>query len=232
MLNTDWSIRVRRELIVVVGGLAGVIGVFWLMGTLIEAMFPLGDNGLDLKSVRNLSSWVASHEWALKVSRWVEHIGDIWVSAISFFILIVLASLLRRFSAPFLIFSALIGLTFLANFAIRILVARPRPPLLHLTAVSTYSFPSGHAARSLALFLGCAYVASAINGSKHGIRQCALWIASALAPVFVALSRAGLGAHYMTDLIGGLGQGVACFMVIYWRRHALLQLIEAKIPRW
>jgi len=104
---------------------------------------------------------------------------------------------------------ALVIVSVLGNGIIKPLVHRPRPePTAHSLALvpdrpATWSFPSGHAASSVAAAhaLGRAWPAARIP----------LWVLA----VSVALSRWYLGVHYVSDIIGGalLGLAVACFVV-------------------
>ena len=90
---------------------------------------------------------------------------------------------------------------------IKLLMARPRPPIEHLQTVTSSSFPSGHATQasafwlSLVLVLHTAGAPSTITGVAAGF---------ALLIVFVvAASRVYLGVHYPSDVAAGalLGTG-------------------------
>ncbi len=84
---------------------------------------------------------------------------------------------------------------------------RPRPPDPH-TASAGMSYPSGHAAYTVA-FVACAIVL-ARGGNGLAARFALVAIAMALA-VGVAASRVYLRVHYLSDVIGGLAIGTAIF---------------------
>jgi membrane-associated phospholipid phosphatase len=95
----------------------------------------------------------------------------------------------------------------LLNVAVKDLVRRPRPhfddPLLTLT---TYSFPSGHTA-SATVFYAFLCVFLLAQPSARPWRGAI--VATAVAMVLlVGLSRIYLGAHYVTDVLGAIVEGM------------------------
>lgn len=80
-------------------------------------------------------------------------------------------------------------------------VERPRPPAQDaLTHASGFSFPSGHASASMALYALLAWLAA------HHLRgrvRVAVLVCGAVLVCFIGVSRVYLGAHYPTDVLAG-----------------------------
>jgi membrane-associated phospholipid phosphatase len=98
-------------------------------------------------------------------------------------------------------------LVFLTNEIVKLLVHHPRPTVAMIALPPSYSFPSGHAAASSALFLTLAFMAGAVE-RRAGPRRLLVGMAVVLA-LLVAWSRVYLGVHYLSDVCGGLLLGTA-----------------------
>ena len=92
-------------------------------------------------------------------------------------------------------------------------IERARPPsYLRLTEAAGYSYPSGHATASAALYLTvalliCRYVPA--RRARFGV------IAGAVVLILlVAFSRVYLGVHYPSDVISGICVGVASALLV------------------
>jgi membrane protein DedA with SNARE-associated domain len=85
-------------------------------------------------------------------------------------------------------------------------VARPRPPAsVSLVGVSSWSFPSGHATQAMAVY-GCAAALAAAASSRWSAKA-AEWAGALLLIAAIGFSRLYLGAHWLTDVLGGLALG-------------------------
>jgi membrane-associated phospholipid phosphatase len=118
---------------------------------------------------------------------------------------IVITFVFRRPATLFVAFSALyVGI----YTGINIIIARPRPAgLAHTTPhLSGYSFPSGHVA--FFVWLGVLAMVLLARGLPR-ILFIGCWILVAAVAVGAALSRIDVGAHWPSDVVGGLLIGVA-----------------------
>lgn len=92
---------------------------------------------------------------------------------------------------------------------------RPRPDIIaHLDAVSSASYPSGHAAGATVLYV---MLAMAVPSQF----RVAAWILAVVMISLMSISRLALGVHWMTDIVGGLAIGMAFALLarpfIAWR---------------
>lgn len=96
---------------------------------------------------------------------------------------------------------------------------RPRVPKLDV-APPTSSFPSGHAAASIVLFVGIAVVVTSLTRNL-AIRAVA-WTLAVLIPPAVAIARMQRGMHHATDIAGSLIGALGCLVVSAFAVRAAL----------
>lgn len=91
------------------------------------------------------------------------------------------------------------------NAGLKLLFHRPRPELafVHL---DTYSFPSGHAAGSTAIYATLLYLLAARRGPGRQT-ACALTFVGLV--VVIGFSRLYLEVHYLSDVLSGVALGLA-----------------------
>lgn len=111
----------------------------------------------------------------------------------------------------------------LLNVVLKQVYQRARPVFEEpIVSLSTYSFPSGHTS-SATLFYGLLASYLVMTAARRGTRVLA--VAGALLMVLlVAASRMYLGAHYPTDILGAVLEGVGWLAVCItgvstWRRR-------------
>lgn len=106
---------------------------------------------------------------------------------------------------------------------LKALIKSPRPTGLLLEPTG-WSFPSGHSTLSMALFGFLAVLLS--EKMRETGRTWVYWLLGLLI-IFIGFSRLYLGAHWLTDVIGGWLLGFLClaFSTIFYRRH-LVDLVS------
>ena len=84
---------------------------------------------------------------------------------------------------------------------VKLIVARPRPMIEHLTHLTSLSFPSEHTTQAAAIYLA---IASLLTQGRPAIWRHTALAAAIVIAIGVALSRVFLGVHYPTDVTAGL----------------------------
>jgi undecaprenyl-diphosphatase len=89
--------------------------------------------------------------------------------------------------------------------------ARPRPPHQAIFTETSYAYGSGHATLALAFYGGWALLAW--RSSLPAPRRRAIVFAASVWIVAISWSRLALGAHWFTDIVGGLLLGTVALSV-------------------
>jgi undecaprenyl-diphosphatase len=118
---------------------------------------------------------------------------------------LVLARQWRRASTAVLL-ALVAGGTRLLVTVIKLLTTRTRPDIADLlTSAPGYAFPSGHSAQAAATYGVIAFLLAG-RLRRWGPRVSA-WAAAVLITLLVGFSRLYLGAHWLTDVLGGFALG-------------------------
>ena len=164
--------------------------------------------------------------WDVSVNRWFVHqrtdsinrvtqVGShlaetLTVIAVAFVVVIWLSVRKDRRSVVFVVSAIALEVTvFLTT---TLLVDRQRPPVPKLdSAPPTSSFPSGHTAASVVLYVGLFLVLRHVM--RPSVVRTVLQLALMLVPIVVGLSRISRGMHHPTDVIAGALVGLVCLVV-------------------
>lgn len=212
----------------------GFPGLLPLAGVLLFAIMTLTLSGLS-EGVVNHEPITASD---VRFSNWLLAHRSPWLTSAMFMItslgatgmvigvtVIFLAYLLWR--RRYYWFAAVVPTVFggmLLNRLLKYAFQRPRPhfddPILSLT---NYSFPSGHTMAAAVLYgvLAAYFLAQAEDWPRRTL----IIFAAALLITLVGFSRIYLGAHYLTDVLGAMAEGLAwlslCLTLVYfvWRKR-------------
>lgn len=130
-------------------------------------------------------------------------------------VIVVGAVALWQHNARLVIASLVAGGTFGVNSLLKLWIQRSRPDgyLSEDIILPTFSFPSGHAASSVAIFGLAAYILYHVLPQPWGLVAA---IIIALAIVGIGISRVYIGAHYPSDVLVGWIVGLIGLAIIIW----------------
>jgi undecaprenyl-diphosphatase len=93
-----------------------------------------------------------------------------------------------------------------------VMVSRPRPTVPRLDpSPPTSSFPSGHTAAAIALWISLAIVIS--RHVQSVVVRTLVWIVAIALPIFIGLSRLYRGMHHPTDVLASILVGIGAILI-------------------
>jgi membrane-associated phospholipid phosphatase len=220
--------RTRRPLVSGLAiGVAGYVAMTVLLvslGLLLTKVLVYGPVG---RWDRGLDRWFFVHRTPMfnSVTEWGTRAGDVAAVVVIATVVVATLALARHWAhIAFLVGALVIEVTtFLTT---TFLIDRGRPTVPHLDpGPPTSSFPSGHAAASIVLFVGLALVITSLVRSWF-VRALA-WIAAIAVPTFVALSRLYRGMHHPTDVIGSVIGALGCLAFAFLATRTGVAVAEA-----
>lgn len=193
-----------------------LIGSAWLFLGVLEDVVtgdPLvhADQGL-YRLMQNLRT-----PWGDRVMVFVTELGDgVVIALVAAIVLIWL--LWRRSWRAAAYWAAAAGFGQLAATTLKLVLQRPRPLTVQYDALSAYAFPSGHATMSMVVY---GFLAVLVGRNFSPPRRWLAYAPAALLIGAIALSRLYLGAHWLSDVLGGLSLGLAwvSLLAIAYYRH-------------
>ena len=161
----------------------------------------------------HVTAWMVAHRagWLTSVLRVITWLGSTAVIVPLGVIAGVFFVLRRRRWQPLALLAAAVAGAVSLYDIVKPLIGRPRPPpAIWIGHYSGAAFPSGHAAQSVAFY---AMLAIVLGAGRSPRAKTVLWSAAALVALAVGGSRIYLGAHWLTDVLGGYALG-ACWVAI------------------
>lgn len=204
-----------------------------LFGTLLFcALLFLASSGSEPLQILNQAvyDWLQSHADATLSTLMVgvTLLGDAAVTVPV--VLAALAWMLHRRAwrtASFWALATAVGTVWVALIKNLTQVARPQDLY---TGLSSYSFPSGHATMSLVIYGLLAFLVS--RGWSAG-RRWSLLLAVGVLIAAIGLSRLYLGAHWLSDVVGGYALALTwvTLVVLAWRyKHPQAEPLKGLLP--
>jgi membrane-associated phospholipid phosphatase len=126
-------------------------------------------------------------------------------------VLLVLAAFLRTWRVRILLSIVTLLISWRAADFFQHYFARPRPEMWVVKHELTFSYPSSHAAIAFGFYGLWAALLYCSNLPK-GLRFGGAWLLAIFA-LAICWSRLALGAHYVTDLVGGALLGLATVLI-------------------
>jgi undecaprenyl-diphosphatase len=204
------SNRLRAFGLPLLGALLALAASLWAFGAIAEDLLD-GDTGDD----QRLAEWLHGRATdpltdLFRAITWFGNVPTLLAVA-----LLAVGILWRRRERTDAVFVALafLGAQVLSN-GMKLGFQRERPFFADpLATESTYSFPSGHALVSLAVY-GSVALVLAQRLSTRLLRILVVAIAAALV-LAIGFSRLYLGVHFLSDVLAGYAAGVAWLALLY-----------------
>lgn len=173
----------------------------------------VGHHGLALTDP-HVTAWAVAHRtgWLTGILRVVTWLGSAAVIIPVALIVAIFFAWRRHRWGPLVLLTAAIGGAAASYTLIKAAVGRPRPPpAIWIGHFAGAAFPSGHATQSVACYATLALI---LGAGRSARARAALWSAAVLIALIVGTSRIYLGAHWLTDVLGGYALGALLVAVI------------------
>jgi membrane-associated phospholipid phosphatase len=202
--------RLRAFGLPLLGALLILVGSLWALGSLVDAV---ADD--ETRNDRRLAEWLHGRatDPFTDVFHFITWTGNFATLLAVTLIAVVLLWRRRERTDALLVALAFLGGQVLSN-GMKLGFRRERPFFADpLATESTFSFPSGHALVSLAVY-GAIALVLARRISSSGLRALLLG-GTALLVVAIGFSRLYLGVHFLSDVLAGFAAGAAWLALLY-----------------
>ncbi len=209
----DWPLRWRE--------LARLVAVYVVLVAVGMAAGLFVLHVLDPGPVGEFDDTVATWFEASRTARWdgISAVGSGFADTINvvgaaLVLVVTMVAVWRRWGEVLVVLTAL-ALEVTTFLTISHLVGRDRPDVAKLDpAPPTSSFPSGHTAAGVVLWVGLALLLA--YHFRHPLARAIFFGVGTFMAVAVAVSRMYRGMHHLTDVVAGFVLGAACLAVAVW----------------
>ena len=176
---------------------------------------------------RSLDRWFFLHRTLTfnAITEWGTRVGDVAAVIVVAAVAVGILALGRHWPhIAFLVGALLIEVTtFLTT---TFVIDRRRPAVPHLDpGPPTSSFPSGHTAAAIVLYVGLALIVTSLV--RSWLARAVAWLVAFAIPTFVALSRLYRGMHHPTDVIGSVIGALGCLAFAFLATRTGVAVAEA-----
>lgn len=191
-------------------GLALLFASLWAFGVLVEDVVT---NDPIVAVDERFADWLHAHArpWLTEIFEAVTALGNA-VTVVGVSLVAVLLLLRQSRRADALLVSLAVSGAEILTLALKLGFRRERPFFPDpLATESTFSFPSGHATVSAAVFGAVALVVARRLESWR--LRVAVFAAAAVLVLLIGFSRLYLGVHFLSDVLAGLTAGLAWLLI-------------------
>jgi undecaprenyl-diphosphatase len=145
--------------------------------------------------------------WLDDVMKQLTHAGDdLVVGTVAALAVVFFLVAKRPRLALVVVVASLLGYT--TEKSVKQIVQRPRPEPSNAAVErpSSFSFPSGHATNSMAIYGAIGLAAAGMVRRQRGL----IVLVAFLLPMIIGFTRMYLGVHYVFDVVAGWTAGLAC----------------------
>jgi undecaprenyl-diphosphatase len=180
--------------------------VFWIIGLVLW-----WQGGIDKNILFYYNAQRIVYDPIVVLSKWLSSNGMAAITVL-FVVYLLISKKFKSLDAPLTVYFYTIcsyGLSGIAGDLLKMVIARPRPAatfggeILALSQSATPAIPSGHATKSIALVLPFILLVSHSKNLHKAIK-----IVIGLIAGGVCFSRIVLGAHYLSDVLAGIGMAL------------------------
>lgn len=218
----SWLRQSRLTETAVLASLLLIVGSVWLFVEVADEVMEGEINDFDQQVLLSLraadGTTPIGPAWLVQVARDLTSLGGAAVLTLITLSAVGFLALRRKWGSLCLLTASIVGGAFMSH-TLKLAFDRARPDIaLHLTEVSSQSFPSGHSMLAAALYFTLAALLSRTTADRR-IKTYFLTLAAFLT-LIIGTTRMYLGVHYPTDVLAGWSAGLAwaflCSLVARW----------------